>query len=344
MEVPAARLKSALEGTDVRCFFVHGAETLLVDEARATIRAHLAARGYGDVSRFTAEAGFDYSALTRSSRSLSLFPERRTIELRLVGDSPGEKGEEFINDFLASPGDDTALVILCGRLDKKSLGKSWYKALARDALVVDTGTVSAAALPRWIRQRFADLGASCTDDAAARLAYFVEGNLLAADQEVRKLALMVPPGGTLDERRLEEVMADHARFTVFALVDACVAGQGARAVRILRSLRAGGTEPVVLVWALAREVRTLGLVGAALKAGRPRAEVMSSQRIWSSRVPLVMAALKRLGLSRLGAVHRRVAYLDRRVKGQERHADGPDDPWVEIERVALALCGIKSVQ
>lgn len=343
MQFVADQLESRLAGGDFRCFLVHGPEPLLVEEVRDRIRSHFAALGFDEVDRLTVESGFDWAALDQSSRSLSLFAQRRYIELRLPSGKPGDAGAAFIGRFAAERHVDTALVVLCGRLDSKALGASWCRAVAEHGAVVDTGTVAAAQLPRWIAGRFAELGVDCASGVAARLAYYVEGNLLAADQEIRKLALILPEGATLDEERLEAVMADHARFNVFAFVDACVSGQAGRALRILRSLRQEGSEPVMLVWALAREARSLNLVGAELKAGGARQEVMRRHRIWPSRVPMVMSALKRLGVSRLNRIHARVARLDRLVKGHEREVRGTDDAWIEIERVALAICGINSV-
>ncbi len=343
MDVAAVRLDAHLGSSEARCYLVHGAETLLVEEVRDRLRSHFAGLGFDDVSRYNVESGFDWSALTQASRSLSLFASRRYIEVRLPTAQPGEAGTAFVRDFLDAADPDAALVILTGRLDKKALASAWCRAIAGAGVVVDAGSVPAARLPRWIQQRFSSLGVDCPADVAARLAYYVEGNLLAADQEVRKLVLLLPEGGTLDEERLESAMADHARFNVFVFVDACVGGQAARALRILRSLRREGAEPVMLTWALAREVRLLGQVGAALKAGEPRDAVFRRQRVWSSRAPLVIGALKRLGLSRLNAIVADIAYLDRLVKGQQAAVRGPGDPWIVIERVALALCGIKSV-
>lgn len=343
MEIATAALAAGLERGEPRCLLIHGAETLLVEEARDLVRAHFAARGFDDVSRYTAETGFDWSSLHASSRSLSLFASRRYIELRLPGTSPGDKGTAFLRDFLDAADPDTVLVVITGRLDKKALSAAWCRDMAARGVVVDTGQVPAARLPRWIVQRFDALGVRCSPTVAERLAWYVEGNLLAADQEVRKLALVLPAGATLDESALDAVLADHARFNVFVFIDACVAGQAERALRIARSLRREGTEPVMMCWALARELRTLGLVGAALKAGEGRDTVLRRHRVWSSRAPLVIATLKRLGLLRLNRLHADIARLDRQVKGHAPGHPGPADPWSEIERVALALCGINTV-
>ena len=343
LDIPVQQLEKRLESIKSRCFLVHGAETLLVDEARDRIRAHFENLGYRDVSRFSVETGFDWSALDASTRSLSLFGDKRYIELRMPAGQPGEKGAAFFDEFLAGRDNDTVLVILCGKLDKKVLSSAWCKAVSEAGAVVDTGSVPSGRLPQWITRRFQSLGVNCSAQVADRLAYFVEGNLLAADQEVRKLALILPPGAELDEARLETVMADHARFTVFALVDACVAGQSARGLRILRSLRQEGAEPFTMIWALARELRNLGLIGAALKEGQPRRDVFRRYRVWASREPMVLSALKRLGLSRIMRLQSRMCYLDQLVKGHQTAVTGPSDTWIEIEGVALSMCGINSL-
>ncbi len=341
MELAGAQLGRRLDGIEARCFLVHGPETLLVEEARDLIREHFSAAGFGDVTRATVESGFDWDAFSQASCSLSLFSQRRYLELRLPTGRPGDAGAAFIAEFAARCDPDTVLVVVCGKLDKKQLSAKWIRGVAEHGALVDTGSVAAARMPEWIVQRFRAQGAACSIEAAARLAYYVEGNLLAADQEIRKMALTLPQGAAIDESVLEQVMADHARFSVFNFVDACLAGQPARGVRILGSLRREGVEPVLLVWALAREIRSLGQIGAELKAGADRQEVFRRHRVWSSRVPLVIGTLKRVGLSGLASLQRRVALLDRWVKGQDTPLDAPADIWHELERITLGICGIK---
>ncbi len=341
MELAGAQLGRRLADIEARCFLVHGPETLLVEEARDLIRAHFSAAGFGDATRASVESGFDWDAFSQASCSLSLFSRQRYLELRLSSGRPGDAGAAFIAEFARRADPDTVLVVICGKLDKKQLATKWVRGVAEHGAVVDTGSVNPARLPEWIVQRFRAQGVACSAEAAARLAYYVEGNLLAADQEVRKMALSLAPETRVDEAVLERVMADHARFNVFNFVDACLAGQPARGVRILGSLRREGVEPVLLVWALAREIRSLGLIGAELKAGGNRQEVFRRHRVWASRAPLVIGTLKRVGLSGLAALQRRVALLDRWVKGQDAPQDAPADVWHELERITLGICGIK---
>ncbi|GJL81044.1 MAG: DNA polymerase III subunit delta [marine bacterium B5-7] len=347
MQIAANGLAAALErSSNARCFLLHGAEPLLVEESKDLIRAHFSERGYTDINRLSVETGFDWDALSVSSRSLSLFSDRRAIELRLPTGRPGDKGAAFLRTYAEESADDSILVVIAGKLDKKILSAMWCKVFADHGLVVDCGSIPPLRLPGWIEQRFVAQGVTCQAGVSERLAYYVEGNLLAADQEVRKITLTLPQGTELDISRLEASLADHARFNVFAFIDACVAGQAARSLRILNSLRREGVEPVMMVWALVRETRNLLLIAGDIKSGVPRQEAFSRHRVWSSRAPMVMAALKRLGINRLTATHRRAARLERIAKGHARDYQRGTDAsvfWFEFEQVALALCGVKSL-
>ncbi len=340
MQVPAAQIVRHLNESGSSCFLVHGVEVLLVEETRDALRRHFAAAGFSDVSRLTVETGFDWMGFSQNTRSLSLFAERRYIELRMPGGKPGETGSRILAEFVAQSPPDIVLVVVCGKLDKKQLGSAWCKAFSRHGTVVEGGAVHASKLPQWIRQRFSVLGVNCDLEVAARLAYFVEGNLLAADQEIRKLSLTLPAGAKLDATELDRVMADQSRYSVFSFADACVAGDGRRGLRVLRSLRQEGVEPVLLIWVLTREVRSLCLIGAEIAAGVSRGEAMRNNRVWSSRIPLVSAALNRVDVVQLQRVMRCLARLDRLIKGQGEAGEHPSSFWVELEKTALAICGI----
>lgn len=339
MELNPSQLANRLGDLSRRCFLVHGPETLLIEESRDLLRRHFAGLGYEDAGRHVVERGFDWSLFSRQARSPSLFASRRYLELRLPKGLPAD-GAAPLAAFVADPAPDVALVVVCGRLDKRQLGASLGKAFERDGVVVNAGSVAAARLPAWLRARFRAHGVECDEQAAARLAWYVEGNLLAADQEVRKLALLLPGGAVLDAATLERVAADQSRFNVFAFADACVAGDGPRAARILRNLRRQGMAPILPHWSLVREVRALCLIGAALRAGENPGAVYRRHRVWSSRVALLDGALKRLPQRALHAILSRLAILDVALKGQGRLECGPDDAWVELESICLAICGI----
>jgi DNA polymerase III subunit delta len=341
MEWNVAQLERQLSQTsNTRCFLIHGEETLLVEESRDVLRQHFANIGFGDLNRLTVEAGFDWSSFSQSNHTMSLFAERRYVELRIPSGKPGDKGATLIAEFAQAASPDTVLVVICGKLDKKALANKWCGAIREAGVVVDTGSVSSSRLPGWVQSRLKQHGIDAELDVASRLAWYVEGNLLAADQEIRKLALVHPTGQSLDVETLDGVMADQSRFSVFTLSDACLAGKTKRCLRILQNLKKEGVEPILVLWALTREVRTLGMIAAEVKLGQAMSESFKRHRVWSSRTQMVSAALKRLSTDFLQIALQRLAILDRVIKGQQKLDDGPGDVWVEFERLVLGLCGI----
>ena len=340
MEINAADLEQRLPTLDCKCFLLHSNEVLLLEEARDALKKHFHAAGFTDQNRHTVESGFDWSGFNASSQTLSLFAERRFIELRLPNGKPGDKGAEWLKGFVANCPDDTVLVVVSAKLDKRQLAAAWCKAFQQNGAVVEAKPVPATQLPNWILKRFKQQSIQCDREVAVRLAYYVEGNLLAADQEIRKLSLTMNPGDTLGLEELEQRATDNSRFNVFAFVDACLAGNAGRSLRILGRLKHEGVEPILLVWSLARELRLLSSLNAEVSHGVSSAEAFRKHRIWSSRAPLVSAALKRLRPRVLLSILKRVAWLDRLVKGQEPNTSGVQLVWFEIERIALAICGI----
>ena len=339
MELNVARLERQLDELQSRCFLIHGEETLLVEECRDLLRQHFVERGFGDLNRLTVETGFDWSNFSQSNQTLSLFAERKYIELRIPSGKPGDKGTKLISEFAQDAPDDTILVIICGKLDKKTLGSKWCAQIRSSGVVVDTGTVATHRLPEWVQSRLKYHGINASRDVAERLAWYVEGNLLAADQEIRKLALVHSPDHPLDIASLDKMMADQARFSVFTLSDACLSGKPMRCLRILNNLKKEGVEPILVLWALTREVRTLGLLTAEVQLGQSMSQAFKRHRVWSNRTQLMGGAMKRLPSELLQKLQQRLALLDRAIKGQQQINDGPSDIWVEFERIVLGLCG-----
>ena len=337
MRVDPQQLGERLAAGLAPVYLIHGDEPLLVEEAVEAVRVAAAAAGYDERSRHAVETGFDWGAFRAEAASGSLFASRRLVELRLPGGRPGEAGGKALVEWAGDPPPDTLLLVICARLDGAARKSRWFQALDGAGVQVPCRGLDAARLPAWLRARMTRRGLAPTPEAVEALAYYTAGNLLAAAQEIDKLALLCPDG-RVDLPALQASLADSARFDVYNLADRCLAGEAAGALRVLHRLKAGGTAPALVLWALANEVHRLQRIGAALDGGAPRPRVFQAERVWSQRQGLVEAALGRLGAGRRLGLVRRLAWLDRLLKGR---ADG--DVWLELERLCLALCGHRPV-
>lgn len=331
MPLNPEQLARGLERGLAPVYLVSGDEPLLIDECAALIRARAARDGYSERQRFTVESGFDWEALRFSSQSLSLFAERRLLELRMPGGKPGETGAKILSELAGQPPADTILLVIAGKLDKASREAAWVKAFETAGVQVLVWPLDAQRLPAWLRQRLGAQGLEPEPGVVELLAWHMEGNLPAAAQEIDKLAMWLGRGPVrlVD---VEQSLADSARFTVYQLVDAALAGDIAGARRMLASLRAEGSEPILVQWALARELRSLAQLTGEIARGKPEAAVLA--RVWQNRRAVVAAAVRRFPYAGWLRFLKRAARLDRVIKGQ-----APGDRWLELERLLLAVGG-----
>jgi DNA polymerase-3 subunit delta len=337
MRLRSEQLAAHLAKPLLPIYLVSGDEPLQLNEATDALRAAARAQGFGEREVLQVETGFDWAALAAAGSNLSLFAERKLIELRLPSGKPGDAGAKALTAYAAAPSPDNLLLISCGKLEKQQQGSKWFKALEAAGAVVQVWPVEPRALPGWIRQRLLSRGMQPTPEAAQLLAERVEGNMLAAAQEVEKLVLL-HGAGPLDGEAVRAAVADSARYDVFELADAALGGDAARCARIVEGLRGEGEEPVLILWALVREVRALALIAAEQAAGTPLDTLLQQQRVWDKRKPLYQAALKRHNLRRWRALLRRAARLDRICKGAE-----PGTPWDELLQFSLLMAGVRIV-
>ena len=340
MRVNPSALNAQLEKGLVSAYVLFGAEPLMLEEAADQIRTVARQAGVDEVRSMTAGVDLDWLELNANARSLSLFSSRRLIVIRLPTGKPGDAGSKAILTYLDENVEDTILVVIAGRVDKRGQSSKWFKAMEKEGLAIEARALTRDQLPRWIEQRLNSQEIAATAGAVQRLAYYAEGNLMAAAQEISKLALVLGTGATLDEKRLDELTQDQARFSVYNLVDTALSGDEIRALRILSVLRREGTESVLLVWALAREVRTLEAVSAALASGESQADIFRRHQVWRSRVNCVNAALRRHPHGYWAALLSRLCQLDYVVKGRKSAAGSV---WAELEQVLLSVCGINTV-
>ncbi len=337
MRLRAEELDAHLKRPLLPLYLLAGDEPLQMQEAADAVRAAARAQGFTEREVLHVEAGFNWDSLAAASGNLSLFAERRLVELRLPGGKPGDAGSKALTAYAGQPPEDNLLLISCGKLDKQQQGSKWFKALEQAGAVLQVWPVEHKALPAWIRRRLESRGFRPTAEAATLLADRVEGNLLAAAQEVEKLVLLYD-GGSLEAEQVQAAVADSARYDVFELADAALGGEAARAARIIDGLRGEGEQPVLILWALVREIRTLTLIAAEQAGGANVDGLFQQHRIWDKRKPLYRAALGRHNLRRWRALLRRAARLDRIAKGAE-----PGNPWDELLQLALLIAGVRLV-
>jgi DNA polymerase-3 subunit delta len=338
MDLKPDRLAAHLASGPLRpAWLVAGPEALLVLEAADAVRA--AAREQGILERevFDAEGNRepDWDALDASFRAPSLFASRRLIELRLPTGKPGVEGAKVIAGFCADPPPDVCLLVTGGDWSMKHGGK-WSEAIGRAGVVVIAWAVKPHELVDWIDRRLRSRGLSADRDAVARLAERVEGNLLAAAQEIDKLALLTD-GSVLDATRMDALVADAARFDVFRLLDAALNGQGAQVARMLAGLRAEGGVVLALLGMVVMELqRAAALARVQARGGNLPAE-FKAQRIWESKQAAYRRALPRHPPARWEQFVVAAGYVDRIAKGR-----APGDAWIALERLLLAIADSKA--
>lgn len=345
MQLAAAQLASHLQKGLRPLYTLHGDEPLLVQEAADAIRAAARARGHTERSVHTAAgAHFDWSAVLAAGSSLSLFADKQIVEIRIPSGKPGKDGGAALQQLAASAaGDESTLtLVLLPRLDKPTRSGAWFAALEGAGVTVQIEPIERAKLPQWIAERLRAQGqqVQAGEAGAQALAFFadrVEGNLLAAHQEITKLGLLYP-AGELSHAQIESAVLNVARYDAFKLSEAILGGQRARVQRMLDGLRAEGEAEVRVHWALAEEIRALKRVKDAVAEGRPLPMALREQRIWGLRERLFERVLPRLGELQLANLLHAAHQVDGIVKGL-RHPGWPQEPWQALHRLAQSLCG-----
>jgi DNA polymerase III subunit delta len=332
-QVRAEALDAALARGLAPLAWVHGDEPLLALEAADLIRA--AARRLGAVERIVFEGGrsFRPEALAAEADSLSLFGEGKLLELRLPNRPGKELGQALAPIIQRLPG-SVRLLVSSPRLDRTTMESAWFAAIERNSLVVAIQPVSRQQLPRWIAARLASGGQRADAQLLDFIAERVEGNLLAAHQEVLKLGLMFPPGDLPVEDARAAVL-NVARYGAFDLVEPMLAADAARALRTLEGLRAEGEAGPLVLWSIADTTRTLLRLHEGQAAGRSMAAEMRAARVFAPRDRLFEAATRRLRTATLHHALQRTALADRMMKGLL-----PGDGWKELESVALIIAGL----
>ncbi|MGE0486746.1 MAG: DNA polymerase III subunit delta [Gammaproteobacteria bacterium] len=339
MQLNAERLLERLQsGTLDPAYFLYGDEPLQLTELGDALRAAAQRAGVVERQVFDADSGGDWEAILGESQALSLFASRRLIEIRLGTRNPDKRGTEILEHVAALPAGDDVYLVLAGAIDSRGRKQRWFKALEQDMVCVGTRNPRPEQLPGWLDRRAARFGKRLTRDAATLIADRVEGNLLAAAQEVEKLCLLVDTE-RIDDDTVVQAVTDSARFDIFQFSDALERGDATRALRVLRGLREEGTELPIVTWALGRALRPWAAMAAAVEQGSGIDKVMTEYRVWDNRKPAVRRLLERHDAVAMAELVAYANFIDACAKGGR---DGA--PWDDLEILTLRLCGVRGAK
>lgn len=314
-------------------YLVHGDEPLLTLEAGDAIRAAARAAGCNDREVIIAEQHFKWDAFRGANANLGLFGERKLIDLRIPSGKPGIDGGKALEDYAAHPNPDNVTLVTLPRMDRAAQSSAWFAALASVGVNVEVKPLDRAALPGFIAARLARQGQKASGETLAMLADQGEGNLLAIRQEIEKLALLLP-AGNLDHAAVEAAIADVARFDVFALSEAWLAGDAPRVLRILGALREESDPLTLVIWQLSEDVHAIAAVHALVTSGTPLGGAVRNVRVWGRRQAALERAVRRVAAADVPRLLLELARLDALAKGI-----GRGNAWDEVTNAALALTG-----
>ncbi|MET0067276.1 MAG: DNA polymerase III subunit delta [Candidatus Thiodiazotropha sp.] len=322
-------LKSALAPV----YLLSGDEPLQMMEAADEIRRAAREQGYLEREVLDAGSGFDWSALAQAAESLSLFGDRRVLELRLNSPKVGADGSKALVGYCERPAEDTVLLVILPKLERAQTSSKWLQAIDRAGVFLQIWPIEGGRLAPWIEQRLRKAGLVPEPGVVEMLSDRVEGNLLAASQEIEKLLLLQGPG-VITQAQLAQSVADSARFDVFGLLDTLLTGNAAKGLRMLSALKAEGVAAPVVLWGLSREIRALAEMAREVEQGQSPAQVMNRFRVWEKRKPLIQKALKSATSQRWQRLLIRCADTDLAIKGLSSA-----DPWLGLRNIAQGVSG-----
>lgn len=329
MRIKLEQLPQHLQKKTASLYTLFGNEPLLILEAADLIRTHAHQQGYTERELFTVDHHFDWSNLLNAGNNLSLFGDRKIMDIRIPSGKPGKEGGKAIEAYCGTLPPDTLTLITLPRIDKQGQATKWFKALESASVLIPVYAVERDQLPGWIGQRLGRQQQKADTDTLQFLADKVEGNLLAAHQEIKKLALLYP-GGHLTFDQVKDVVLNVARYDVYQLSEAMISVDTPRYARILTGLRGEGTAPLLILATLVEQIRQLIFIRKGLDQGQSAAQLLQAARVWGDRQRIVIAAAKRISFQSLTQGLSCAAKIDRVIKGV---AQG--DAWDELLQLGL---------
>ena len=338
MEISSGQLNAQLRPPNRALYWVSGDDPLLMLEAGDAIRSFLRKQGFEQRDLFHVDKNFDWNNFFQLTSSLSLFAEKRVIELRFASAKPDEEGKKALQHFIDNPSTDIAVMIIGPKLDKATTSTKWFGNLTANALLVKVWPLKREELPNWLNTRLKAAGISASRDAVAMLADRVEGNLLAAVQDIERIKLAYADNnGTakqLEASDIVDFVNDNSRLTSFDLIDATLLGETSRAQKILQGLRAEGVHPLPILATFTRELDSLLPMLAQKEQGQTSEVIMRNARVWSNRKTAVKSSLARLSKSEAWQLLHHARLIDGAIKGINLA-----NPWDELSLLSLRLSG-----
>lgn len=331
MSITPDQLPNQLKKQLAPLYTIVGDELLLAQEAADAIREHARLQGYTERHVFSVEARFDWSNLQRWNHQSSLFGERRLLDVRIPSGKPGKEGGAAIEALCHALPADTITLVTLPRIDRQTQTTKWFKTLEQSGVMIAVDPLERTRLAQWLQQRLGQQGQQVTPDTLQFLLDKVEGNLLAAQQEIKKLALIYPPG-LLSFEQIRHAVLDVARYDVFNLAEAMLAADSVRYARILQGLQGEGIPPPLILSTLAEPLRNLLHIHQALKTGKPLAQAFKDAHIWRHQQKTMTSAIKRTSPRLLVQALMHAANIDRIIKGV-----APGDSWNELLQLGLLI-------
>jgi len=335
MRIKPGQLTTELKKGLKPVYFITGDEPLQLGEMADEIRKAARLAGFDNREVITVDANFEWNQLAFLADSMSIFSDKKIIDLRLPSGTPGLEGAKALITYCGRLQADNLLLITAGKLASAALKTRWFEALDKQGIVIQVWPLEGQDLINWLRQRLQQRGLSADSDGLGLLASRVEGNLLAAAQEIEKLYVLYG-AGNLSQQQIVDVVADNSRYDVFKLVDSVLSDREDRIVKILSGLRGEGVADLIVLWALMREARSLIKIKWAIAGGQSRDLVYKNNQIWDKRKQLITNALNRLSDKDLTSILVLGAKADRQIKGQQS-----GDAWETLREVCLMFAMVK---
>jgi DNA polymerase-3 subunit delta len=338
MKIRPEQLKSHLLKELLPVYVVSGDEPLLAQESADAVRHEARKQGFSGRKVFHGDGNFDWGNLHNEANALSLFAEKKIIEVKIANGKPGDKGSKALCELCANPNPDNLLLIILPKLERGAQNSKWMKTLESLGAHIQVWPITGDQLPRWIKQRLLQSDINANQEAAEILAERVEGNLLAAVQEIEKLKLLATDGN-VDAIKMSSVVADSARYNIFEFVDKILIGDAQSAARSLRGLHSEGTDAIPLLWAITRELRILVKASEQVSNGEQRDWALKNVGVWEKRLPLFRKALQRCSAAHLRMLLYQAGAIDRGIKGMRKA-----DVWDEITTLVLSFAGSQTLR